>query len=179
LTSSVAKTITNIYHAEVRLPGRDREGILVDTGAIDNISGMNFVKRVEALAKRNKGKVTISPLKETIGVSGVGKQSDECTHEAVLPICLPDGRGGTFVTPIISNENIPAIWGLRSMSEQKVLIDTRNKILICVGPNGYKLDASSGSVTYRLETSKTGHLFLPITEWQKQNKGTSQSSVAL
>jgi hypothetical protein len=175
--STIARSITNIYHAEVRLPGTEREGILVDTGAIDNISGVNFVRRVEALAKRYRGKVTVTPLKETIGVSGVGKQADECTHEAVLPICLPDGRGGTFVTPVISNEQIPAIWGLKSMTEQRVVIDTRNKIMICMGLHGYKLEASPGSVTYKLEQSKTGHLFLPITEWKKQNK--SAQSVAL
>ena len=168
--SNVAQTIKHLYHAEVRLQGANREGVLIDTGAADNISGINFVKRVEAISRRFGGQVTVTPLKENIGIPGIGKKSDECTHEATIPVCLPDGRVGRFKTPIISNPDIPAIWGLQSMSSQRVLIDTRNKIMICVGSKGYKLDASAGSVTYKLETSRTGHLFLPITEWQNHEQ---------
>ena len=179
--SSAVQAISNLYHSEVRLQGYRREGLLVDTGAVENISGLNFIKRVGAISKSHGGKVVMSPMKEVIGVSGIGKHSDQCTHEATIPICLPDGRRGSFSTPIISNPDIPAIWGLNSMSSQRVVIDTHNKMLICVGQKGYTMKASQGTVTYKLETSTTGHLFLPITEYRRMNarKQVSKDSVSL
>ena len=162
------------YHAQVRCQGL--EGLLVDVGAIGNLCGSAFIKRVtEKALKFGHGSVW-QKLDKKLSVEGVGKESDTTQDEVIAPICLPDGRTGTYTTPVIENSELPALLGLKTLSQERALIDCFNKQIIFVGPGGYRLQASPGSRTYKLHTAATGHLLLPCDCWEsaKMSAGEKQ-----
>ena len=104
-------------------------------------------------------------MKRPLSVEGVGKESDETNQECIAPICLEDGRVGTFTTPVIPNSSLPALLGLKTLSGERALIDCFNHQIVFVGPGGYRLHASPGSRTYQLKQAKSGHLLLPCDCW--------------
>jgi hypothetical protein len=171
---TLGAAVASVFHSEVRLSGK--EGLLIDTGAVENITGMDFVDRIKKLVKNHGQGVLIKPLETSISVGGIGQGDDSCENSVTLPACLADGHVGTYTAPVINNRQIPALLGLESMTRQRAIIDTHNNIMICAGQGGYKLNLSPGSKTYKLEKSKTGHLFLPITEWQKFSSRSSSSN---
>jgi hypothetical protein len=155
------------YHSNVRLSD-DREGILVDTGAIDNIMSDTFYKRfTQKLKSWNIRFGPVRALPKQLNVDGVGKTANSCHTFAELPIQLEDNTQGMFQAPIIDESEIPALWGLRSLKEQRALIDTFNQRVFFIGKEGYQLSASPGTKSYRLESAKSGHLLLPVTEFKQ------------
>ena len=155
------------FHANVRLPDPNREGILVDTGAIDNIMSDSFFNRVKnLLSKRHISVSDPQSLTKHIEVDGVGKQANQCTTFAQIPVCMTDSSQGVFEAPIIQDSQIPALWGLRSLQSKRAMIDTYNQRIYFVGEQGYELKCSPGSTSLQLEAAKSGHLLLPVTEWK-------------
>jgi hypothetical protein len=82
-----------------------------------------------------------------------------------MPICLEDGMLGTFQSAVVEGSELPALFGLNSLVQQRAIIDTYHRQLIFVGPGGYKIQLSPGSKTYKLHQAPTGHLLLPCTCW--------------
>ncbi len=156
-----------ILHANTRL-GDEREGLLVDCGAISNLSGEQQIQRMAEIAKKQTGMpTTIRPLSRGLRVEGVGNGVQEAVNEAVVPICLADGSLGHYAAPFIPGSPIPSLYGLHSMHAQRTVIDIVNKRLIWVGPGGYQMTLSPGSKILALESAPSGHLLLPVTEWKK------------
>jgi hypothetical protein len=85
-----------------------------------------------------------------------------------------DGSEATFTTPIINGSEVPALMGLQSMVASRCLVDPYNRKLMMVGPGGYTIDLSPGSRVFDLEQVQSGHLLLPVSEWQ--SKGTSSTA---
>ncbi len=106
-------------------------------------------------------------LQKTLSVEGVGKRANETSDGVTMPICLEDGGAGTFASAVIADSELPALFGLSSISKMQGLIDTHHKKIIFVGPGGYKLSLSPGSKVYPLYSAPTGHLMLPCQEWKK------------
>lgn len=154
----------SVFHATVRLPGKVREGLLVDCGALDNLSGEEWAARVESQATRAGQGSTWTAI-DTLSVEGVGSGESHINSKVVLPIKLQNGDQSTFTTNIVSKSPIPGLLGLRSLVANQALIDTYNRRLIYPGPGGYKLQLSPGSRSMPLETAMSGHLLLPCTEW--------------
>ena len=73
-----------------------------------------------------------------------------------------------YKAPVLAGSPIPALWGLRSLQEHRALIDTFNNKLIEVGPGGYELKLSPGSIIHNLIRAPSGHLILPITEYARK-----------
>jgi hypothetical protein len=158
------------FHSNVRLNEDNREGILVDTGAIDNIMSDTFYRRITDKLKGWGIRFTNpKKLPKTLTVDGVGKSAVGCKDYADIPVRLADGTEGMFQGPIIEGSEIPALWGLRSLVQQRAVVDVYNKRIFMMGPEGYRLDCSPGTKTYQLESAKSGHLLLPVTEW-KENR---------
>ena len=88
--------------------------------------------------------------------------------EVSLPTCLSDGRNGFYTGVVIENSEVPALWGLLGLSQNRAIIDTFNRKVFLIGPGTYELKAPPGSSQYSPEVSPSGHLFLPITEYDKQ-----------
>jgi hypothetical protein len=165
-TASAQADQMQFLATDVKLTG-NREGLLVDCGAVGNLTGDRWVQRVEQIAAGHQQKVQRSNMKKSITVDGVGKGAEQCVVEATVPIALSNGTRGTFQAPVISNSDIPALLGLRTLEGQRTLIDSYHHKLMMIGAGGYEIKLSPGSVVLPLEKSPSGHLLLPITEWGK------------
>jgi hypothetical protein len=159
----VERNTKEMYHVRTRIPGR--EGLLVDVGAVENVVGDAWVKRVSDILKLHNKKVQTMPMEKLMTLQGVGSGNSICNHKVVVPIKLASGQEGTFSAPVITGSDIPALLGLRSLREKRCLIDVCQRKLIQVGEGGYQLTLSPGSVCHELEIAPSGHLILPVAEW--------------
>ena len=151
------------YHTNVR-PAFG-EALVVDTGAVKNLSGDLFIQRCAALAKKANKATTLEPLQRAITVEGVGSGGSSLTHRAVLPIALSPSEQGTFQTGVLQNSEVPGLLGLEGINSNRMLLDPTNLKAYFVGPGGYDIRLSPGSTVHRLVEAPTGHIMLPISNW--------------
>jgi hypothetical protein len=156
------------YHQMVQLTGK-KEGIMLDTGAIENLTGDGWVTRVTHLLHEFGQRVIFKPLARALGVEGVGTSANVCRSECIVPIVLDDGTVATYRAPVIANSQIPALWGLKSMKDKRIIIDTYNERMYMIGHGGYTLQLSPGSKTHQLQQAQSGHLMLPVTAYLDQD----------
>ena len=162
------------FHTAVRIPGH--EGILLDTGAVDNLSGDKWCERVEQVASTHGQGSQWKDIKST-PVEGVGSGASTISKEVVLPLCLPDKSSATFTTAVVSSSELPALMGLNSISHHKILLDPFHKKAIFPGPGGFQLSLSPGSAVFELERASTGHLLLPVTCWPEKSNSVARPVV--
>ena len=163
------------YHSRVKL--EHGESLLVDTGCIDALAGSEFIARVAECARKAGHGTEFRQLKKTITVEGVGQGSNSCAREACLPIAMEDGLTTMHTTSEVPNSTLPGLSGLNVMERRHVLLDLVHKKYIEVGPGGFKLTLPPGSRVLNMHTAPTGHLMLPITEWNKACKVDKQAFV--
>ena len=168
---------TSAYHAQVRL--REGEGLLVDCGAVQNLTGDRWIARIRSILQRFGQGVSIQPLAEIRTVEGVGSGSSQITTQASVPICVESGSTGVFQTSIVSDSDLPALLGLEALVQQRALIDTYNNKLLLIGPGGYNLKLPPGSESLNLVKISSGHLMLPVTEWARVKKSVAIKSDTL
>ena len=161
------------FHAVVKLASA-REGLLIDTGAVGNLTGDRWVARVQELCEPYKQGVAWEDMAKPLSINGVGQGGSACNKKIIAPLALADGSRAQFSAPVIPNSDVPALLGNASMSQHRMLIDVMNRKLFMVGHGGYSLQLSPGSRSLDLETSPSGHLLLPVTEWQKQANTTAK-----
>ena len=155
-----------------------RLGLLVDTGAFDNIGGSDsdwfkeHVAHLESLGMHP----TIRNIPE-IAVSGVGAGAAKASKAFTFPGAVVNGDGIVenmmFDTPIVNGSPIPPLWGLQSLRKYRALIDCQGLKLHLLGAGDLRLSLPPGSRTFPLEMSEGGHLILPIGEFERlreQNK---------
>ena len=157
--------MASTFHIRTRL-GKWRDGLLVDIGAVGNLVGSAWVKRqTDRAAAHNLPTKTVR-MTTPLGVEGVGKGAQVCVESISVPTSLPDGSLGTYSAPIVENSDLPALWGLDSLSHQRALIDTFSKRVYLVGAGGYGLKLSPGSRILQCETSESGHMLLPVSDFE-------------
>ena len=91
-------------HGSRKIPGKYR--LLVDTGAVDNISGGQSVQEQSAEAELAGFKTHWQPLQRPRLVSGVGWKASTCTHEAVISCRLNNGEYIKYSTPVWTRSSI-------------------------------------------------------------------------
>ena len=155
----------------VRMQARDGEALLVDPGSPDNLVGDRWSARHERLCRDAGHHAAAYADIEPFTVGGVGRHAQVCRKRVRHPIALDGGESGTFEAPEIPDSDVPALLGLRALSEHRVLLDVANRRLYRVGPGGYKLQLSPGSTMNKLETATSGHLMLPCSEFDARRKG--------
>ena len=153
------------YHTKVRL--ERGEALCVDTGAVFSLSGDAQMFRMAQIAKEHGHGTAYSKLTKPLSIDGVGQNSSGCTRQASVPIVMSDGKLAVYKAPMIDNSQVPALLGLTTMTEQRVLLDLLHNRYITVGPGGYKVELSPGSAVLDLERAPTGHLMLAASEWTK------------
>eukprot|EP00969_Alexandrium_andersonii_P361010 15456634-Alexandrium_andersonii.AAC.1 len=70
---------------------------------------------------------------------------------------------GTYETPTVPHSTLPALLGLASARQSRMIIDTfTNRVYMC-GPGDYDLEARLPPGTRRLDCSyaSSGHMMLP------------------
>ena len=146
-------------------------GLLVDTGAYDNIGGSESSWFQEFMAKLNSLGITPS-IRDIpkITVSGVGAGAAIATQAFTFPGAVLDDNGVAqnimFDAPTVNGSPIPPLWGLQSLRKYRALIDCQGLKLHLLGAGDLRLTLPPGSQTYPLELSEGGHLILPIGEFE-------------
>ena len=165
----------SIYHARVRL--LDGEALLVDTGAVGDLTGELQFIRMAALAKKNGHGTSYTPLRNRMSIEGVGGGGPSvCTQTGTVSIVLANGQLSSYTAPIIPESEVPSLVGLTTMTRQRVVLDLVHDKWITLGPGGMEMKLSPGSKVLPLHRAPTGHIMLPCSEWEKVN---ARAQVAL
>jgi len=155
------------YLVRTRMKDKQGEALLVDPGSPENLCGDEWSHR-QQLAAQAAGRptATYTELSRTLTVGGVGTGTQSATHAVRVHLGMPGGKEGTYEAPELPNSSTPALLGQKSLKRFRSLIDCYNKQLFHIGPGGYHLQLSPGSVQYQLEESHAGHLMLPCSEFE-------------
>ena len=68
-----------MLHSSTRTEGQ--EGVIPDTGAVDDITGSDYVQRQDADARQHGFRVEYEDLERPKGVAGVGGRDRVCTQK--------------------------------------------------------------------------------------------------
>jgi len=161
-----------MYHARTRLSATE-DGLLVDPGAVGNLMGSEWFARQSMRARQHGKQPQVTPLNNALNIEGVGSGSQQCVDKGTVACALRDGTETTFSAPIVPNSEIPALLGLESLSQKRALLDTYSKKLYLVGPGGYSIKLSPGSTVLDLQSAPSGHLLLPVSEFDKLQPSTT------
>ena len=111
---------------------------------------------------------------DKVSVSGVGSGAAETTRAYTFPGVAVDINGEAaqiaFDSPIVEGSPIPPLWGLQSLRKHRALIDCHGLKLHLLGADDLKCTFPPGTVTFPLELSDSGHLILPIGEFDELSK---------
>jgi hypothetical protein len=159
------------YHTQVRL-ATGQEGLLVDCGAMGNLCGDQWAKRVADLAMQAGQATTYRTIPE-VKIEGVGNGHSKIVQSASIPTCLADGTIGNYETMVQANSELPGLWGLVSQTKGQVIIDCGNDRVIYPGPGGVQYNLSPGSKVVKCQRAISGHLLMPCAEWQNAKPGST------
>ena len=88
-----------------------------------------------------------------------------CSRDCRMPIAITRSDGsiaqGTFSSPVVTASGCPALLGLRSLQENRAILDLGKNMLHFVGPGEATLVLPPGSESYQLQAARSGHLLLP------------------
>ena len=157
--------INTAFHTRVKLA--QGEAMLIDTGAVGNLSGDVTVKRMAALANARGHGTEYKKLAKVASIDGVGSSASTCSETASVPIALPNGQLASYNAALIEGSEVPALLGLTSMTEKRILVDLIHDQMILVGKGGFEMKLSPGSEVLQCQRSPTGHLMLPCSHWDK------------
>ena len=146
----------DVFSASSRL----RFGLLVDTGAPDNVVGEEWVNRI---SKEHNLAHEIRWKKHSAELSGVGHGSVKANWRAKIPISLSDNHSACWDAQVVSGagQYLPPLHGLESLIRHRTVLDftdPKNLTMSClVKPNTRQ--------TFKLEKIN-GHLILPCDHYQ-------------
>ena len=173
---------TQVYeHSATQIPGK--LSIIVDSGAWTNLVGAKLVKSFAQKAIQAGHVPTSKRMNKPLSIQGVGNGAQSCEWEVQCPVAVPNDSGtaglGSFTAPVVqgSGEGLPALLGLRSMEQQRAILDTGNRELILPGPGDIEITLPPGSVRVPLEKAPSGHLVMVIDQYRsvEQTKGGLQT----
>ena len=157
------------YHVKTRLSSGNREGLLIDPGALLNLCGDKWASRQQAIAAQHGRHVVWQTLQNPIRVEGVGKGGQSCAGEAIVPICLRSHTGcspdASYKAAYIQGSEIPALLGLDTLTRMRCVLDCYNGVLFQMGDGDFHINLPPGSQRFTLERAQSGHWILPCSDW--------------
>ena len=159
------------YHAATQLTGKC--SVIVDSGAWTNLIGEKLARELakKAIAAGMRPKQT--KMDNPLSIQGVGNGSQKCDWEMHCPIAVPqvgdETKRHTFTAPVVqgTGKDLPGLLGLRSLEQQRAILDTGSRTLIFPGPGDVEISLPPGSVRVPLEKAPSGHLVMVIDEYHK------------
>ena len=115
---------------------------------------------------------------EQLNVQGVGNGSQACKFKLACPIAIPHTDGKSHLhritTPIVegSGAELPGLLGLRSLETDRAILDTDERVLHFPGPGDVEINLPPGSVSIPLEKAPSGHLVIPIDNYEQVTGST-------
>ena len=185
-TARTYKLIQEIYHSNARSAGE--EGLLVDTGAVLNLTGDSWTNRMEQ--RLPDGKLpTYDDLEIPQNVMGVGKEPDVATKSISMPIGLTTADGGVhanYKATVLPNSDVPALLGLNCMQQSKAILDLRqDKLHMWIANNLDDLEirikpGREMNVTKMpMVKAPSGHLILKCTDFPPEQDSAETGAFSL
>ena len=173
-SSNRAQGASQAYHTSVCL-ANGRTGLLIDPGSYGNLVGEEWLVNASVRMQREPG---YAERQQPLSVGGVGRGSQVCSRDCQLPIAITRTDGsvalGTYNAPVVSSSGCPALLGLRSLQENRALLDLERNQLHFLGQGEMTLILPPGSESYQLETARSGHLLLPCDAFSAAASGALQ-----
>ena len=164
--------LENVYHSETRLPD-GRPSLLVDPGSVANLCGDKWAQECAKMALQHGLKPSQNKRTRPLSVMGVGNGNQTCTHDCTLPIAMSRENdtsvAGSFTTPVVANSELPGLLGLKTMRNNRAVLDMVNLQLHFCGPSDINLTMPPGTKSFQLEISPSGHLVLPCTDFKNMH----------
>ena len=158
--------VPTYLHGSTHIAGK--EGLLIDTGAVDNLTGADFVFRQGAAADQHGLETQWQLLDKPKRMSGVGDSTKECTHQATIHGRLADGTLVSYTAPVLPGQPspVPPLYGLHSMAKDNTYFGTRSGTMAMV-PDGLEKDIvwPPGTRFRQCEKAPSGHWLLVVSHW--------------
>ena len=169
----------SVYHSNTRLLD-GRAGVLIDTGAWANLSGDRWANLAADLSNAAGYRASRQRMSKPMSVQGVGNGSQQCEWQTTIPaaVRLEDGpfQKFTYTSPYVPDSDLPALLGLKTLMNHGAIIDCRNKKMFFCGPGDAKIELPPGSMAISLEQAPSGHLILPISEYDQYKAHLARQS---
>ena len=153
-------------NSTTKIPGK--EGPIVDTGAVYNLSGGDAVARQEADANQYGASTEWAQLDKPKTVTGVGDTAKRCVKQARVPGVLANGRMVRYTTPVVDGHPspLPGLYGLRSMAQDRTYFGTHNGLMIMIPPGTDKeIQWPRGTTFNQCEPAPSGHWIMTTSNW--------------
>ena len=165
------------FHTSTHRTQSGQLGLLVDPGSYGNLVGEQWAHEAVRTANQAGLRPRIQDKASPLEVGGVGKGTQKCFKELLIPTALrsSDGsvNGGTYTAPMIPKSACPALLGLKSLMSYRAVLDLASKRLILM-PEGSEVEVPPGAEVLPLEQAETGHLLLPIDEYNRMMKAKDE-----
>jgi hypothetical protein len=148
------------------------EGLVVDTGAVEPLSGLDFILRQSAESRKHGLETQWYVLDKPKNLSGIGGGANTCTHKAKVYCALDTGELVSYTTPVIPKDlpsgtsPVPALYALDDMAAENTYFGTRNGLMALV-PDGTSIQWPSGTRFRQCEKAPSGHWLLKVSSWDK------------
>jgi hypothetical protein len=140
----------------------------VDTGAYENLSGGDSIRRQAAAAKAAGFMTQWTVRDRPKQVSGVGDSAKQCVHDALVPAALSNGTFIRYNCPVISGDPspTPTLYGLKDMSANNTYFGTRFGRMIQI-PEGTddQIIWPKGTKIIQCERAPSMHWLLTTNNW--------------
>eukprot|EP00971_Amphidinium_carterae_P349019 6490797-Amphidinium_carterae.1 len=148
------------------------ETLLPDTGAVDNLIGLNTARRFAASARKQGSEVKWSRLQKPRLISGVGGRPAVAYHQVSIQGRLPSGRSLIYTAPVIgdASADVPALLGLREMSAAGIVYVPKEARLWFIH-DLKQVRWPQNSHYAELVESPSGHQLLPFITPPKSETG--------
>ena len=167
----------NSFHTSTHRTQSGQLGLLVDPGSYGNLVGEQWAHEAVRIANQAGLRPRIQEKASPLEVGGVGKGTQKCFKELLIPTALrsSDGvvNGGSYTAPMIPKSACPALLGLKSLMSHRAVLDLSSKRLILM-PEGSEVEVPPGAEVLPLEQAETGHLLLPIDEYSRMIKARDE-----
>ena len=154
-------------HSATRIEGV--EGLLVDSGAVSNLTGGDFVTRAANLAKQHGRSVKWFKLPKPKCVSGVGDQAKSCEYQACVPGMLENGQEIRYIAPVIGGDPspVPPLYSLECMADTNTYMGMRSGLLAMV-PDGAEREIRwpQGTTFIQCKKAPSGHWLVVCSAWE-------------
>ena len=153
-------------NSTTKIPGK--EGPIIDTGAVYNLSGGDAVARQEADANYYGASTEWAQLDKPKTVTGVGDTAKRCVKQAKVPGVLANGRMVRYTTPVIDGHPspLPGLYGLRSMAQDRTYFGTHNGLMVMVPPGtDQDIKWPQGTTFNQCEPAPSGHWIMTTSNW--------------
>ena len=155
-------------------------GLLIDPGSYGNLCGQAWAEEAAKRAREQGYTAEFTSRKNPLTVGGVGKGSQTCTQDVLLPAVMERSDGsvqvGTYNAPVIQGSATPALLGLKSLREHRALLDISSGMLHLCAPGEVQLTLPPGSESFPLSSAPTGHFLLPFQDYARYTSASAKTA---